>query len=66
MFLEYWQIGIIFVAFGACAWFSTRSGFNAGINIILNGLIADRVIEFNGTKFVPFRGTRVRKKGINT
>jgi len=70
MYLETWMIAALVLSFGACAWFSRKSGFAYGAMATLEMLERERLIkvEEDGSvkrwapyNDVPKKSTRKRK-----
>lgn len=58
MYLEMWMIAVLAMAFGACAWWSTATGFLAGKKAILTALYHDKIISLKDSKIIPYNGER--------
>ena len=69
MFLEYWMIAVLILAFGICAVYNRKVGHVEGIIGTLNRLIEEKVILIEEGEPVPYRNAwapkpaRNRKKG---
>jgi len=66
MYLETWMIAALVLSFGACAWFSRKSGFAYGAMATLEMLERERLIkvEEDGSvkRWAPYNDVPVKKK----
>lgn len=59
MYLDYWMIALLLIAIIGGVWQLQKRAFRTGISIgamaILRGALADQLIGYNGSHFVPYR-----------